>query len=110
MTKIKVTPAILIVLFIAMGCASPSALTSDEVTHVAGVVVDSESYDRVANAQIRFMNDGITVNTESNGTFTARDISVGTHTVSIQAEGYGTVEKSVEIVDGGTRLKLKLDR
>jgi len=110
MMKLKVIPAILILMFIAMGCASPSALTSDEVTHVAGVVVDSESFDRIANAQIRFMNDGITVNTESNGTFTARDISVGTQNVSIEAEGYGTIEKSVDIVDGGTRLQLALER
>ena len=110
MMNLKIIPAVLILMFIAMGCASPSALTSDEMTHVAGVVVDSDSFDRIENAQIRFMNDGKTVNTESNGTFTARDISVGTQTVSIEAEGYGTIEKTVEIIDGGTRLQLALDR
>ena len=106
----KIVPVILILLFVAMGCASPSALTSDEVTHVAGVVVDSESFDRIANAQIRFMNDEITVNTLINGTFTARDITVGTQIITIEADGYGTIEKSVEIVNGGTRMQLVLDR
>jgi hypothetical protein len=110
MMNIKLLSVMLMLLFIAMGCASPNALTSDEMTHVAGVVVDSESFDRVANAQIRFMNDDITVNTESNGTFTARDVTVGTHTVTIEADGYGTVEQSVEIVNGGSRLQIKLDR
>jgi hypothetical protein len=100
--------AILLLVFLGAACASPSALTSDQMTHVAGVVLDSD-YDRIANATISFTSNGQSVTTGENGIFTARDVSVGTQTVTIEADGFGTVEKRVEVTNGGTRLQLMLD-
>jgi hypothetical protein len=109
MVSKKIFSIVLLFSFLAVGCASPGALTSDEVTHVAGVVVDGSNYDRVANAQIQFMNDDVSATTDENGIFTAMDISVGTQTVNIQTENHGSVEKTVEIVNGGSRLQLMIE-
>jgi hypothetical protein len=108
MEKLTKFSAVLLLIFLGAACASPSALTSDEMTHVAGVVL-SQDYDRISNATVRFSTNGQAVTTDENGIFTARDVAVGTQSVSIEAEGYGTVEKQVEVTNGGTRLQLMLD-
>jgi hypothetical protein len=104
----KIALLITVLAFVGMACASPSSLTSDEITNVAGVVYDAESYERIANAQVIFSADDKSATTNEEGTFVLREVSVGTHTVTIQTDGHGTVEKSVEIVNGGTRLELAI--
>ncbi len=99
---------IALLLFIGIGCASPGSLTSDEITNVAGVVLTAD-YERVPNAELHFTADDLRTTTTSEGTFVLYEVSVGTQTVNIQADGHGTVEKNVEIVDGGTRLELILE-
>lgn len=109
MVSKKIFSFVLLFSFLVIGCASPGALKSDEITHVSGIVVAANSYERVANAQIQFMNDDISIRTDENGTFTAMDVSVGTQTVTIQSEGHESVEKSVKIVNGGNRLQLMIE-
>ncbi len=100
--------SVLLLLFISIGCASSSSLTSEEMTDVIGVVIDEDSYDRVTNAQIKFANKDEVVTTSENGTFTAKGISVGMQTITIEAQGFGTVEKEVEVVNEGTRLQITI--
>jgi hypothetical protein len=99
---------IALLLFVGVGCSSPGSLTSEEITNVAGVVMSAD-YNRVANAELHFMADDLRTNTTSDGTFVLHEVSVGTQTVSISSESYGTVEKEVDIVNEGTRLEIKLD-
>lgn len=99
---------IALLLFVGVGCSSPNSLTSDEITNVAGVVMTAD-YERVANAELHFMADDLRTTTTEDGTFVLNEVSVGTQTVSISSEMHGTVEKEVDIVNGGTRLELKLD-
>lgn len=108
MLRNKITTVVTLILFIGMGCASPSSLTSDEITNVSGVVVAADSYDRVANAQVQFEDDKVATTT-ADGTFALKEVRVGTHNVTIEAEGYGTTSQRVEIVNGGTRLELKVE-
>lgn len=104
----QIITSFLVLIFIAIGCKSPSSLTSDELTNVSGVVLSEQTFERVSGAEIQFSEEGRTVTTDANGTFILREVGVGTHTVVISADGYGTVEKSVEIVNGGTRLQLMI--
>lgn len=97
--------SILLLLFIGIGCSSPSSLTSEEMTDVIGVVINEDNYERVANAEIRFADKDEVVTTSENGTFTAKEINVGMQTVTIEAQGE-TVEKEVEVVNEGTRLQI----
>lgn len=105
----KIVTSFLIAIFIAIGCKSPSSLTSDELTNVSGVLMEEQTHERIGGAEIQFAEEGRTVTTEGNGIFTIKEVEVGTHTVTISADGYGTVEKSVEIVNGGTRLQLMIE-
>lgn len=97
--------SILLLLFIGIGCSSPSSLTSEEMTDVIGVVINEDNYERVANAEIRFADKDEVVTTSENGTFTAKEINVGMQMVTIEAQGE-TVEKEVEVVNEGTRLQI----
>ncbi len=108
MEKLTKFSAVLLLIFLGAACASPSALTSDEMTHVAGVVLSSD-YDRISNATVQFATNGQSVTTGENGVFVARDVAVGTQTVMIEADGHGTVEMQVEVPNGGTRLQLMID-
>ncbi|WP_069132853.1 carboxypeptidase regulatory-like domain-containing protein [Rhodohalobacter halophilus] len=94
--------------FIGVGCASPGSLASDEITDVAGVVV-TDGYDRVANAEVYFSGDDLRTTTSTDGTFTLREVSVGSHEVNISTEGQGSFTKTVEVTNGGTRLEIVLD-
>jgi len=100
--------SVLLLFFIGIGCSSPSSLTSDEKTDVIGVVVDHESYERISGAEITFADRSEKVTTSENGTFTAKMVNVGMQTVTIEAEGYGTIEKEVEVVNEGTRLQITI--
>lgn len=108
MLRKKSTILVALLLFIGVGCSSPGSLSSEEITNVAGVVV-TDSYERVANAELHFVNDDLRTTTSEDGTFTLFEVSVGSQNVTINSESHGTVEKSVEIVNGGTRLFIKLD-
>lgn len=108
MLNTKILSTILLLLFIGMGCASSSSLTSGEMTDVIGVVVDEDSYERVANAEINFADRDEVVTTSESGTFTAKGVAVGMQTITINVQGHGTVEKEVEIVNEGTRLQIAI--
>ena len=99
---------IALLLFVGVGCSSPGSLSSDEITNVAGVVMTAD-YERVANAELHFTADDLRTTTSEDGTFVIYEVSVGTQTVSISSDMHGIVEKEVDIVNGGTRLELKLD-
>lgn len=100
--------SVLLLIFIGIGCSSTTSLTSDEKTDVTGIVVDQESYDRISGAQITFAEMDEPVTTSEGGTFTAKEIGVGMQTVTIEAQGFGTVEKEVEVVNEGTRLQIAI--
>ncbi|MEX0662213.1 MAG: carboxypeptidase-like regulatory domain-containing protein [Balneolaceae bacterium] len=100
--------SVLLLLFIGIGCSSPSSLTSEEITDVIGVVVDEDSYERIANVELRFADRDEVVTTSENGTFTVKEVNVGMQTVTIEGEGYGTVEKEVEVINEGTRLQIAI--
>lgn len=104
----KVSILIALLLFIGIGCGTPGSLTSDEITDVAGVVMESDSYDRIANATVQINNTEKSATTDENGIFTLRQVDTGDHTVTINTENHGTVEQNVTITDGGTRLVLKV--
>lgn len=105
----QVISILLFTMLIAIGCASPNSLTSDELTNVSGVLVADQTYDRVEGAEIHFEEEDKTVKTDSNGVFMLYEMGVGNHTVTISADGYETAEKEVEIVNGGTRLELTIE-
>jgi hypothetical protein len=104
----KISILITLLLFIGIGCGTPGSLTSDEITDVAGVVVESDSYDRIANASVQINETEKSAITDENGIFTLRQVETGNHTITIETENHGTVEQDVTITDGGTRLELKV--
>jgi hypothetical protein len=108
MLRKKSSVLVALLLFIGFGCSSPGSLSSEEITNVAGVVV-TEDYERVANAEVHFVDDDLRTTTSEEGTFTLYEVSVGSQNVTINSESHGTFEKNVEIVNEGTRLEIKLD-
>lgn len=98
----------ILLLFVGIGCSTPGSLASEEITDVAGIVIDGDSYDRVANAQVRLNGTDKSAVTNDNGIFTFRQVEVGDYTLTVESENYGSAEQEVSITDGGTRLEIKL--
>jgi hypothetical protein len=107
--KLILPIASILILFFAVACGSSGALGSDE-TAVAGVVLDAESYERIADATVRLVDADRSATTNENGVFTFVGISIGTHDVVIEAADYGTVETTLEAEQGGSRVELKIER
>jgi len=107
--KLTLPIASILILLFAVACGTSGALGSDE-TAVAGVVLDAESYERIANATVRLVEADRTATTNENGVFTFVGIPIGTHDVVIEANNYGTIETSFEAESGGSRVELKIER
>ncbi len=103
-------PILAISLLFGVACGTSGPMASDDETALIGVVLDQDSYDRIAGATIQLVNDDKIVTTSEDGTFTVIGASVGTHDVIIEAEGYGTTEKTIEVERGGTRVEIHISR
>jgi len=109
LNKLILPIATILILFVAVACGTSGALGSDE-TAVAGVVLDAESYERIADATVRLVDSDRSTTTNENGVFTFVGIPIGTHDVVIEATDYGTVETTLEAESGGSRIELKIER
>lgn len=97
------------ILFFAVACGSSGALGSDQ-TAVAGVVLDADSYERIANATVRLVDEDVSTETNENGVFTFVGVGIGTHNVEIDADNYGTTETTFDAESGGSRVELKIEQ
>lgn len=102
-------PILAISLLFGVACGTSGPMADDE-TALIGVVLDQDSYDRIAGATIQLANDNVTVTTNEEGTFKVVGASVGTHNVVIEAEGYSAKETTIEVERGGTRVQLYVNR
>lgn len=98
--------SVLLLFFIGIGCGTSGSLASEEKTDVIGVVIDQDTYDRVADAEIQFSGVDEAVVTSENGTFMVKGLDVGVQTVTISAPGHEASEQEIEVVNEGTRLQL----
>ncbi len=109
MIKKTILPiAAIFLMFFAVACGSSGMVGSEDQTAVAGVVVDSDSYDRIADATVTLTDEDKSAVTNENGVFTFVDVGVGTHNVVVDAGNHGTTETTIEVVDGGTRVEIKI--
>ncbi|REL24063.1 hypothetical protein DYD21_19835 [Rhodohalobacter sp. SW132] len=100
--------ATIFLMFFAVACGSSGMVGSDDQTAVAGVVLDSESYDRIANATVTLTGEDKSTVTNENGVFTFVDVGVGTHDVTVESDSHGTVETTIDVEQGGSRVEIKL--
>jgi hypothetical protein len=105
----KLILSLAILMFVGMACGTSGPMASEDRTALTGVVLDKDSYDRIADATVRLVDEGESEVTNENGIFTFIGVGVGTHTVEVEAEGYGTSEHSVEVEAGGSRVQLMLE-
>jgi len=100
--------ATLFLMLFAVACGSSGMVGSDDRTAVAGVVLDADSYDRIADATVTLTDEDKSTTTNENGVFTFVDIAVGSHNVTVESGSHGTVETTIEVEDGGSRVEIKL--
>lgn len=103
-------PILAISLLFGIACGTSGPMASDDETALIGVVLDQDSYDRIAGATIQLVNDNVTATTNDEGTFSVVGASVGSHDVVIEAEGYSAKETTIEVERGGTRVQLFVNR
>lgn len=105
----KLIPLLVFMLAITTACGTSGPMASDDETALVGIVIDQNSYDRIAGATVELAGDNKSATTNDNGTFTFVEVSVGTHDVVVQADGFSTKETTIEVEQGGTRVQLYVE-
>jgi len=73
-----------------------------------GTVIDSTTSKPVADVTVSLDGQDKEATTDQNGQFMFNDLSAGTYTVNIEADGYEAYSKDVEISGQGASLDIKL--
>lgn len=109
LNKLILPVVTILIMFFTVACGSSGALGSDQ-TAIAGVVLDTDSYERIANATVSLVDEDVSTQTNENGVFTFVGVGIGTHNVVVEADNYGTVETTLEAEAGGSRIELKIEQ
>ncbi|MCE5239068.1 carboxypeptidase regulatory-like domain-containing protein [bacterium] len=84
-----------------------SLIPGTATVDVSGVVVNTFTDARIPGALVHF-GDVADVTTDSTGSFTVSAVPVGTHEVTVTADGYDDYETSVSVLPGMARLRFTM--
>ncbi len=112
----KISKAIMIIATVAASMSLliasanvPVDTQSLAATTLIGTVVDAESEEGIAEAEVTVSDVEESATTDEYGTFTIEDLEVGTYTVKVSAEGYATAEQEVEVTEEGANVEFALE-
>lgn len=105
--KIILPLTAILLMLLSVACGPSGMVENQESTAVIGVVIDSDTHERISGATITLGEELSAVSNE-NGAFTFINVPVGSHTVSVDAGNNGSTETTLNVVDGGTRTEIRL--
>ena len=95
---------------IAFATSTPDVETTETETvtfaSLSGTVIDANSGAIIPNASITLGETSAT--TDENGTFTIENVEAGSHTLTVEADGYEPAEQSVEVAEEGANVEVAL--
>ena len=89
----------ILILFVCLA----ASLSASAATGLRGIVVDSQTSQPVADANVLLSDQAILVVTDATGSFTISNAQVGSDVLQIIANGYSDQYMDVEIVAGTVR-------
>lgn len=95
---------------LSVGFLLPVPGSSQDTTRVTiqGTVIDSRSGLRIPYAEVSLAEVGVTLLTDSAGTFVLRDLALGTYRLALRKDGYAKVEGPLQIMRAGGMV-IRLD-
>lgn len=78
------------------------AVEAQETASITGRVIDNQTQQPLAVAQVRVQGVGTGVFTDSDGTYRIQDVPPGTHTVVVEVIGYSDESREVTVTAGQT--------
>lgn len=83
---------------------------AEDVTYaiITGSVVDSSTGEAIANATVEITGTEQSTITDEYGIFVFEQVETGTHTLSIEAYGYQTTKKSIEVTEQGVNVEIEV--
>ncbi|MDX1641531.1 MAG: carboxypeptidase-like regulatory domain-containing protein [Balneolaceae bacterium] len=102
--------AMILSIGIAFATSNPETTTNnaDTYTMITGSVVDAETGDAVANATVALEGTETTTTTDEYGTFVFEQVETGSHTLTIEADGYQSTETSVDVTETGANVEVEV--
>jgi TonB-dependent SusC/RagA subfamily outer membrane receptor len=82
--------------------STAGGLEAQETGTITGRVIDAQSMQPLASAQVAIPGLGIGVLTQQNGRFILLNVPAGTQTVTVQRIGYRTLSETVPVVAGAS--------
>ncbi|REL24064.1 carboxypeptidase-like regulatory domain-containing protein [Rhodohalobacter sp. SW132] len=95
------------VLFMAATTADQTTPQNAEYT-IAGTVIDADTHEGVAGAEITINETEQSATTDEYGTFSFMDLEEGTYTLSVSADEYEDTETEVEVSEEGATVEIEL--
>lgn len=112
----KISKAIMIIATIAISTSMLIASTNVQAdtedmaaTTLIGSVIDASTDEGIAGAEVSVADTDQFATTDEYGTFTIENLEEGTHTVTVDAEGYSSAEEEVEITAEGASVEFVLE-
>lgn len=102
----KMIPLVIFCMVIGMACGTSGPMSSDDQTALTGIVLNEENYERIPNVTVQLVDEEKSVETNENGTFHFVGVTVGSHEVMVEGDGYSATESTIEVENGGSRVEL----
>lgn len=100
--------ALLLPLVVVSLLPAPGASQDTVRVTIQGTVIDSRSGLRIPYAEVSLGEPGVSLLTDSAGTFVLRDLAVGTYHLALRKDGYATVEGPLQVLRAGGMV-IRLD-
>lgn len=100
--------ALALMLGIFMISTPAVAQEGSESQQLSGTVVDDSTDQGLSGIEVTIEGLGETATTDEEGNFSFDNLQMGTYNVVVEAEGYETWEKEVEITEESQTLDIRL--
>ena len=112
MKKLFLISVITLQILLLLTCKkeSPIEPPTPSTSSVYGVVIDAQTNRAVVNAVVEAINNQMADTTDSVGTFTLKNLSMGQETLQITAAGFETQTEIIEIKQDSQWVEITLNR
>lgn len=88
----------------------PASVEVDEHNGtLTGTVVEAQAETPVPNATVSIDGEGVSTETDANGYFELNELAKGTYTLVVEADGFPSIEREVELDGDHKEITVELE-
>jgi uncharacterized protein (DUF2141 family) len=95
--------------FVLIAASAETEYESELVVAITGSVTDASSGEGIHGATVAIKETDLTTTTDNSGTFIFTEVDPGNYTLSVNADGYQSSEKTLEVNEEGVLVEIELE-